>query len=127
VLEPLRGYLNLAERLHAEGPTFAEAWNFGPHDEDARPVQWLIERLTVAWQACGGAANWQLDPRPQPHEAHYLKLDCAKARSQLGWQPRWSLDETIRRIMAWHQAQASGADMRDRSIRELIDYENQPV
>jgi CDP-glucose 4,6-dehydratase len=127
VLEPLAGYLLLAERLHADGPAFAEAWNFGPHDEDARPVQWLIERLTTAWQAGGGAANWQLDPRPQPHEAHYLKLDCAKSRSQLGWQPRWSLDETIRRIVAWHQAQASGADMRDRSIRELIDYENQPV
>ncbi len=127
VLEPLAGYLLLAERLHTEGPTFAEAWNFGPHDEDARPVQWLIERLTAAWQAGGEAANWQLDPRPQPHEAHYLKLDCAKARSQLGWRPRWSLDEAIRRIVAWHQAQASGSDMRDRSIRELIDYENQQV
>lgn len=67
ILEPLAGYLLLAERLHAEGPTFAEAWSFGPHDEDAGPVQWLIECLTAAWQAGGGAANWQLDPRPQPH------------------------------------------------------------
>jgi CDP-glucose 4,6-dehydratase len=126
VLEPLAGYLLLAERLHADGPTFAEAWNFGPHDEDARPVQWLLERLTTAWQAGGGTAHWRLDPRQQPHEAHYLKLDCAKARSQLGWQPRWPLDEAICRIVAWHRAHHAGADMRDRSILELIDYENQP-
>ncbi len=127
VLEPLAGYLLLAERLHAQGPDFATAWNFGPAEEDARPVQWLVERLAAAWQAGGAAAHWRLDPQPQPHEAHYLKLDCAKARSQIGWQPRWPLEEAIRRIAAWHQAHAASADMRDQSLRELTDYENQSL
>ncbi|MBK8639742.1 MAG: hypothetical protein IPN92_16245 [Chromatiaceae bacterium] len=87
VLEPLAGYLLLAERLHTEGTTFAEAWNFGPHDEDARPIQRLIQRLTAAWQAGGGQGTGSSTPGRNP-TAPYLKLDCAKARSQLGWQPR---------------------------------------
>jgi CDP-glucose 4,6-dehydratase len=122
VLEPLCGYLMVAERLYQQGPDYAEAWNFGPNDEDARPVQWLVERLTDAWTQGGGVARWQLDPKSQPHEAHFLKLDCSKAKSRLGWRPRWSLDEAIRRIVAWQQALRAGADMRDWSLAELADY-----
>jgi len=124
VLEPLCGYLRLAERLYEAGPAFAEAWNFGPNDEDAKPVQWLVEHLTEAWREGGGVARWQLDPRPQPHEAHYLKLDCAKAKTRLGWYPRWSLTETIGRIVAWQQALNAGADMRAWSVAEIADYEH---
>ncbi|MFS2140707.1 CDP-glucose 4,6-dehydratase, partial [Duganella sp. Dugasp56] len=88
VLEPLSGYLTLAEHLYTHGAAYAEGFNFGPHDIDARPVEWIISRLCESW---GKGASWELDSAPQPHEAHYLKLDCSKARSRLQWQPRWHL------------------------------------
>jgi CDP-glucose 4,6-dehydratase len=75
VLEPLSGYLTLAEHLYQHGPAFAEGFNFGPHDIDARPVEWIIEHLCQSW---GDGAAWELDAAPQPHEAHYLKLDCPR-------------------------------------------------
>jgi len=124
VLEPLAGYLLLAERLYGEGPAYGEAWNFGPADEDAQPVHRLIEQLWAAWHQGGDAPPpWHFDRQPQPHEAHYLKLDCAKARARLGWQPRWPLSEAIHRIAAWHQAYLGGADMRTRSQTDIFDYE----
>ncbi len=88
VLEPLSGYLQLAQRLYEDGVAYAEGWNFGPNDEDAKPVQWIVERLTQQW---GEGASWQLDDGDHPHEAHYLKLDCSKAKMRLDWQPRWHL------------------------------------
>ena len=124
VLEPLRGYLLLAERLSTLGPSYAEAWNFGPYDEDAKPVDWIIEQLMAAWRNGGSQPPlWQQDRQLQPHEDHYLKLDCAKARSRLGWQPRWPLSVAIPRIAAWHQAYLRGADMHARSLAEILDYE----
>ena len=128
VLEPLSGYLRLAECLYTGGPEFAEAWNFGPSDEDTRPVQWVVERLIEAAQAGGmTGARWQLDPNPQPHEANHLRLDCAKARTRLGWSPRWPLTEAIRRAVAWHQALLAGEDMRAWSLAEITDYEGTPI
>ena len=125
VLEPLSGYLRLAERLYTDGTAFAEAWNFGPSDTDARPVQWVVEHLIEAARAEGlTGARWQLDPNPQPHEAHFLKLDSAKARSRLDWHPRWPVAEAIRRTVAWHQALLAGADMRARSLADIADYED---
>ncbi|WPL10437.1 CDP-glucose 4,6-dehydratase [Thiorhodovibrio litoralis] len=119
VLEPLSGYLRLAERLYCEGSAYAEPWNFGPNDEDTKPVQWVVERLTRIW---GQGARWQLDPNSQPHEAHHLKLDCAKARARLDWSPCWPLAEAIRRVVAWQQALDAGADMRAWSLAEIADY-----
>jgi CDP-glucose 4,6-dehydratase len=119
VLEPLSGYLLLAERLYNEGAAFAEGWNFGPNEADVQPVQWIVERLTAAW---GAGASWRLDADPQPHEAHYLKLDCAKAKARLGWTPRWPLAEALRRIVAWQLALRAGAEMRAWSLAELADY-----
>ena len=87
VLEPLSGYLTLAERLYNEGDAYAEGWNFGPVEDDARPVQWIVERMTQDW---GQGASWQMDKGPHPHEAGYLKLDISKAKARLGWHPRWS-------------------------------------
>ena len=120
VLEPLSGYLLLAERLALDGAAFAEGFNFGPFDNDARPVEWVVEQLCQAW---GDGARWQLDGTPQPHEATYLKLDCAKARARLGWQPRWTLQHTIGQIVAWHKQQALGADMRALSLAQITSYE----
>lgn len=119
VLEPLSGYLTLAERLHERGPEFAEAWNFGPADEDARPVRWIAEALAGRW---GAGAEWNAPPAAGPHEAGFLKLDCSKARTRLGWRPRWPLARALERIVDWHKAQASGADMKAFSLRQIQDY-----
>jgi len=121
VLEPLSGYLALAERLYREGVAFAEGWNFGPREMDARPVEWIVARLTTLW---GDGASWQLDANPQPHEAHYLKLDCAKAMTRLAWQPRWSLEQALNQIVAWHQGHLAGGNMREVTLAQIEDYAN---
>jgi CDP-glucose 4,6-dehydratase len=120
VLEPLSGYLALAEHLYQQGASYAEGFNFGPHDIDARPVQWIVERLCAGW---GDGASWELDQNPQPHEATYLKLDCSKARARLGWQPRWHLGHTLEQIVAWHKAHAAGADMREVTLAQIAQYQ----
>ncbi|MDP2834786.1 MAG: CDP-glucose 4,6-dehydratase [Pseudomonadota bacterium] len=119
VLEPLAGYLMLAEKLHDEGAEFAEAWNFGPDDDDARPVGWIVEHL------CRQVPNaaWQCDAAPQPHEANTLKLDSSKARARLGWQPRWNLETALGRTLEWHQDWKQGADMAASSLRQVLAYE----
>lgn len=123
VLEPLSGYLSLAERLYQQGAAYAEGFNFGPHDSDARPVAWIIERLCQDW---GDGAAWQLDGALQPHEATYLKLDCSKARARLDWHPRWHLGQTIAKIVAWHQAHLAGADMRALTLAQIDSYQQSP-
>lgn len=120
VLEPLSGYLTLAEALFSEGVDFAEGWNFGPHDTDAKPVEWIIERLTKSW---GQGAGWALDGQPQPHEATYLKLDCSKARARLAWHPRWNIGETIEKIVDWHKAAERGDDMRAMTVAQINTYQ----
>lgn len=119
VLEPLAGYLILAERLTESGPAYAEAWNFGPAEDDAKPVRWIVERLT---QAFGEAASWQPDTAPQPHEAHSLKLDSAKARARLGWRPRWNLTQALEAVVAWQRAYAAGEDLREVCGRQIDAY-----
>jgi len=119
VLEPLSGYLLLAQKLYEDGATYAEGWNFGPNDEDAKPVQWIVERLTQSW---GEGASWLLDGGEHPHEAHYLKLDCSKAKGQLNWHPRWHLDEALVKIVDWHQAWRDEKDMREMTLRQISAY-----
>lgn len=119
VLEPLSGYLRLAEKLYYEGAAFAEGWNFGPDEADAQPVVWIANRLVELW---GEGACWQPDGGHHPHEAHDLKLDCAKAKARLGWMPRWPLIVALRRIVAWQRALQAGEDMRAWSLAELADY-----
>lgn len=121
VLEPLSGYLTLAEKLYTEGPVHAEGWNFGPHDTDAKPVEWIIERMTQEW---GAGASWRLDGKEHPHEATYLKLDCSKARGQLGWHPRWDIGQTIAKIVEWHKACDQGTDMREFTLAQISTYQN---
>ena len=120
VLEPLSGYLRLAQKLYEEGVAYGEGWNFGPDSEDAKPVHWLVERLIQAW---GEGASWQMDAGSQPHEAHYLKLDCAKACERLGWRPRWSLEQGLQATIAWYRAYAGGVDLRAWSLQEIADYQ----
>lgn len=121
VLEPLSGYLLLAEKLHEQGQSFAEGWNFGPRDEDARPVEWIVEQLCQAW---GPGASWQLLPGHHPHEANYLKLDISKAKQRLHWVPRWSLEQALEHITHWHRAWLDGQDMRALCLRQIHQYQN---
>jgi CDP-glucose 4,6-dehydratase len=119
VLEPLSGYLLLARRLFEDGKPYAEGWNFGPRDQDVRCVQWVVEELLRSW---GAQARWQLDAAAHPHEAHDLKLDIAKARRRLGWQPRWPLQHALEQVTAWHRAWRAGADMRRVSLDQIDAY-----
>jgi CDP-glucose 4,6-dehydratase len=119
VLEPLSGYLVLAQRLFEEGQAYAEGWNFGPSDEDARPVQWIVERLCKAW---GSDARWNLQDGQHPHEAGYLKLDISKARQRLQWAPRWNLETALSHIANWHRAWRGGADVRAVCTSQISEY-----
>jgi CDP-glucose 4,6-dehydratase len=121
VLEPLRGYLMLAERLYNGEISFAQGWNFGPRTEDAQPVEWIAGRLMDLW---GAGASW-LDaarPTPQPHEAHYLKLDCSLAAEVLGWQPWWTLEQALEKIVDWHRVWAKGGDIVAETERQIAAY-----
>ena len=121
VLEPLSGYLVLAQKLYEEGATCAEGWNFGPSDEDAKPVQWIVEKLTQSW---GEGARWELDGGNHPHEAHYLKLDCSKAKARLAWNPRWHLEQALDAIIEWQRAYRDGNDMHELTLRQISTYNN---
>ena len=124
VLEPLSGYLMLAEKLYSHGPLFAEGWNFGPKEDSAQSVQWILDCLKSQW---GDTASWKLDDAVNPHEANFLKLDCSKAKIKLGWQPLWGIEDTLSRTVNWHKAWLKGADMYDYTITEINDYMNTPV
>lgn len=119
VLEPLGGYLTLAERLYVDGTAYAEGWNFGPRDDDAKPVQWIVERMAAAW---GGSARWSLDTGEHPHEAHYLKLDISKACHRLGWQPRWALRQSLDSIVEWHRAWLAQEDVQALCLKQIDQY-----
>jgi CDP-glucose 4,6-dehydratase len=119
VLEPLFGYLLLAERLFEQGQAYAEGWNFGPFDADARPVRWIVERLCKAWD---GDTRWSLQPGQHPHEAGYLRLDISKARQRLQWTPRWDLEAALVHIAQWHRAWRQGEDMRAVCINQISEY-----
>jgi len=119
VLEPLMGYLILANKLYEKGTEFAEAWNFGPNEEDAKPVGWIVDKITEQW---GKGASWVLDGQTHLHEASYLKLDCSKAKSQMDWHPHWNLEIAINKIIHWHRAYLSGEDMYKITINQIDSY-----
>jgi CDP-glucose 4,6-dehydratase len=116
VLEPLAGYLALAEQLVEKGQPFAEGWNFGPWEEDARPVGWIVQRLVESW---GEGAKWDLAQGEQPHEAYYLKLDTSKARARLGWKPRTDLGTALEWIVEWYKGWKRGDDVRRLSLSQV--------
>ena len=121
VLEPLSGYLLLAERLWSQPELYGEGWNFGPRDEDARPVGWVVKALAEKW---GEGVSWRIDPGSHPHEAAYLKLDISKVRHQMNWTPRWSLDVALQKIVDWQKAYLDGKDVRERTIMQIADFTN---
>lgn len=122
VLDPLNGYLILAEKLYMEGLTFAEAFNFGPAEEDAKSVKWIVEQLI---ESLGEGVSWHLDGDTHPHEAHYLKLDCSKARAMLGWQPHWNITRALQAIIGWHKVHSAyqrRAKIRSLCLQQIKEY-----
>lgn len=119
VLEPLSGYLSLAEALYTKGESFADAWNFGPEDDDVCTVEWIMNRLC----ALSPGATWQIDNNPQMHEAYVLKLDSSKSKALLGWRPRWTLNQSIEKVLEWDTAWHNKSDMTKFSLDQINNYE----
>lgn len=119
VLEPLGGYLLLAQRLYEKGPEYAEAFNFGPNESDAMPVEWIVKRICHNW---GDGASYVVESGDHPHEANYLKLDCSKAKSKLGWAPQWDLEKSLEKIIEWVRVYQKKSEMRDVCLSQIEEY-----
>jgi CDP-glucose 4,6-dehydratase len=122
VLNPLSGYLRLAQALW-ESPDYASAWNFGPADEDAREVAWIVSRLSELWV---GDLHVSQDPGPHPHEARYLKLDSSRARAHLGWRPTWDLTDGLEAVVNWYLDLREGGDMRAITCEQIRAFQYSP-
>jgi CDP-glucose 4,6-dehydratase len=119
VLEPLSGYLTLAEHLYNQGQDFADAWNFGPQDEDVKPVHWIVDYLI---KRLNNGYSWRQDNNVHPHEANFLKLDISKAKAKLGWQPRLQLSTALDLIISWQQAYSANDDMKKHCLEQIHQY-----
>ena len=121
VLEPLHGYITLAEKLLGpDGKDYARAYNFGPADDDAREVAWIADHMASSW---GKDASWFVDEDPSVHEAGYLKLDASRARHDLAWHPRLHLADALDWLVRWYRAHAEGHDMQAYTLNQILDYE----
>jgi len=118
VLEPLSGYLILAQRLYENENDFAEGWNFGPHKQDVKPVSWILDNMVKKWPA----SSWELDKGPFPHEASFLLLDISKAQSKLGWSPVWDLSHTLEKIVTWHKSWLNNENAQALCFFEIEEY-----
>ena len=119
VLEPLNGYLMLAENLYSAGSKFAQGWNFGPFDQDSKTVEWVVNRLCEKWNKSVG---YEVAKGSQPHEANYLKLDCSKAMAELGWRPKWDIERALEKVIEWTKAYQDGKIIRDVCHRQIEEY-----
>ncbi|WP_321865196.1 CDP-glucose 4,6-dehydratase [Paraburkholderia tropica] len=119
VLEPVSGYLVLAQALVEQGVAFDGGWNFGPRDDDARSVREVIDLVVKQW---GDGARWEQDGAEQPHEAHFLKLDCSKAKQYLGWRPSWHLEHAIGATVDWHRAHLARENMQQVCLNQIQNY-----
>ena len=118
VLEPLSGYLILAEKLYRDQRRYAEDWNFGPNEQDVKPVDWILDKMIAKWPN----SSWELDQNSNPHEAGFLKLDISKAESKLSWKPVWELSQTLEKIIVWHQAWLNKEDIQAVCLAEIEEY-----
>jgi len=120
VLEPLRGYLTLAENLFISGTKFAEAFNFGPRSEDAKPVQTIVDKLSELW---GEGSSWQIAGVEHLHEANFLKLDTAKAAQMLNWRPQLNIDQALQLTVDWSKGYQQGLDMQALTKAQIYEYQ----
>jgi CDP-glucose 4,6-dehydratase len=118
VLEPLSGYLILAQKLYKDQIEYAEGWNFGPNEQDVKPVDWILDKMITKWPG----SSWKLDINSNPHEADFLKLDISKAKFKLGWSPVWELSQTLEKIINWHQAWLNKEDIQAVCLAEIKEY-----
>jgi CDP-glucose 4,6-dehydratase len=121
VLEPLRGYIRVAESLCEDGPASGEEWNFGPEQSDAQPVEWIVRQLAELW---GEGARWEQEDAAQPHEAHTLKLDWSKAHHRLAWCPFLSLRDALVMSAEWYKLKFKKHDMHEFTIAQIKSYED---
>jgi len=124
VLEPLSGYLMLAQELYERKSDFSGGWNFGPNDDGAQTVEWVAKTLASKW---GAESSVVSQSGNHPHEANFLKLDISKAQQQLGWQPRWSLDVALDKIVTWHKAWISKNDIQGLCTQQIQEYNSKKV
>ena len=123
VLEPLQGYLMLCQKLYENGPNYSQSFNFGPDEKDAKNVEWIARVLVETW---GEGASYEVSANDSSlHEAHFLKLDCTKARKELRWQPKWDIHAALDKICAWHKAHLNGEDMHHYSLNDIKTYSQQ--
>jgi CDP-glucose 4,6-dehydratase len=121
VLEPLRGYLMLAENLVKSGAEFSESWNFGPISSDSKPVKLIVEKMMVYW---GDSSGWELDNSENPHEAGSLKLDISKVDNRLNWKPLLNLDEALKLNVDWSKSCQNGRDPKEVTLEQICNYQN---
>jgi CDP-glucose 4,6-dehydratase len=121
VLDPLAGYLVLAECLCSDPLQFGEAWNFGPAGEGARPVRWVVSRLAELWAQ---GAHWMLGTGEHPHEAGLLQVDASKARARLRWRPRLDLDAALRWTVEWYQRARHGEDAARLTLEQIDRFQS---
>jgi CDP-glucose 4,6-dehydratase len=120
VLDPLRGYLTLAEKLHAaDGINFAQAFNFGSSSDDAKSVEWAVKKLASLW---GQNTSWQIDGANHPHEANYLKLDISKAAHLLNWRPLLSIEKALELTVDWARAWQDDENLKEKTISQINEY-----
>ena len=119
VLEPLSGYMVLAQQLYLKGDKYAEGWNFGPNDEDCKSVSWILDEMVKNW---GKNASWSLDKSNNPHEAGFLKLDCSKAHKRLKWKPKLNLKNALKSIVEWYKIFDSGGNIKKQCLKEINEY-----
>jgi len=118
VLEPLSGYLILAEKIYKNQEAYSEGWNFGPNEQDVKSVDWILDKMISKWPN----SSWNLDENSNPHEAGFLKLDIEKAELRLNWKPVWGLSHTLEKIIEWHKAWLSGENMQAACLVEIKEY-----
>ena len=123
VLEPLSGYLILAEKLYKNQDKYAGGWNFGPNEKDVKPVDWILDEMISKWPN----SSWELDKKSNSHESRFLKLDILKAESKLGWKPVWGLSHTLKKIIYWHKAWLDKKDMQSVCLAEIEEYMNDTI
>jgi len=119
VLDPLSGYLILAQKLYQNGQNYAEAWNFGPDEMDSKTVEWLVKRLSSKW---GGSASYSIDKRKNPHETQTLKLDSSKAKARLKWRTKVHLEDAIDNVIEWTRAYKGKKDMKKKCIEQIKEH-----
>jgi CDP-glucose 4,6-dehydratase len=118
VLEPLSGYLILAQKLYGSQKEYAEGWNFGPNEQDVKPVDWILGQMISKWPN----SSWKLDASSNPYEAGFLKLDISKVKSKLDWSPVWGLSYALEKIVNWYQAWLNEEDMQAVCLAEIKEY-----